>query len=98
MLLASHKSDNSDICVVSVGPVFFWANYRQNSTFFQTLSTNAKGKKGVFHLKSPKTDGALCFGGGWHHIYVYRLQLSEFLEMICLNLPRDARDPAPSGN
>jgi hypothetical protein len=48
MLLASHNSDNSDTCVVPVGPVFFGANYRQNSTFFQTLATNAKGKRGVF--------------------------------------------------
>jgi hypothetical protein len=54
-------------------------------------------KEGFFHLKSPKTDRALCFGGGWHHIYVHRvqLQLSEFLEIICLYLPRDARHPAP---
>jgi hypothetical protein len=53
--------------------VFFFTlvNYSQISTFFQTLATNTKGKRGGFiHLKSPKSDN-------FFYLFIYFLGLWE---------------------
>jgi hypothetical protein len=52
---------------------FLLAIYRHFFDLKKTLATNTKG---VFHLKSQKTDSNLFgrWGAGCHHIYAYWLQ------------------------